>query len=111
MIFMAGEIEILLNEMKGAGIAGAVLSADGAIIASTLALNDIAVSNLTSFANVCDALLQKAEDRQREIEVNFANSRLMIIPIGERYFCALVNSIEDKPKVREYAARAAELVS
>ncbi len=108
---MAGDTEALLNEMKGIGIGGAVLTSEGTVVASTLALNDISVSNLTSFANVCDALLRKAEDRQREIEVNFANSRLMIIPIGERYFCALVNSIEDKPKVREYAARAARLVN
>ena len=73
LMHMAGELEAILNEMKGKGIGGAIVRVDGVPVASTIALTDVSASLLSSVANVSDAIMKKMNDQQREVEVSFGD--------------------------------------
>ena len=103
---MAGEIEILLNDMKAKGVGGAVVRVDGVPVYSTIALNEISVGLLASAVNVSDALMKKMEDKQKEMEIAFDNIILVLIPIGNHIFCGMIKDREEKKIVLEYAEKA-----
>ena len=108
---MAGELEAVLNDMKGKGIGGAVIRVDGVSVASTIALNDVSSGLLSSVANVSDALMKKMDDRQKEVEVSFDGLILVMIPLKNHIFCGMVKDREEKRIVQEYAQKAKSLVS
>ncbi|MEW6722122.1 MAG: hypothetical protein AB1324_02585 [Candidatus Micrarchaeota archaeon] len=103
---MAGEIEAILNEMKGKGMGGAVLRVDGVPVQSTIAMNDLSPGLLASVANVSDALMKKADDRQKEIEIAFEGLYLVIVPLKNHIFCGMIKDREEKKAVLEYAEKA-----
>jgi predicted regulator of Ras-like GTPase activity (Roadblock/LC7/MglB family) len=103
---MAGELEAVLNEMKGKGVGGAVVRVDGVPVASTIALNDVSSGLLASVANVSDAMMKRMDDSQREIEVSFDGLILVMIPMKNHVFCGLVKDREEKKVVVEYAQKA-----
>ena len=103
---MAGELEAILNEMKGKGIGGAVVRVDGVPVASTIALNDVSASLLSSVANVSDAIMKKMDDTQKEVEVSFGETILYMIPLKGHIFCAMLKSRDDKKTVADYAMKA-----
>ncbi|MFN7991395.1 MAG: hypothetical protein U0R44_04535 [Candidatus Micrarchaeia archaeon] len=103
---MAGELEGILNEMKGKGIGGAVVRVDGVPVQSTIALNDVSASLLSSLANVSDAIMKKMNDTQKDIEISFGENILYIIPLKSHIFCGLIKNREEKKVVSEYAEKA-----
>lgn len=103
---MAGELEALLNEMKGKGIGGAVVRVDGVPVQSTIALNEASGALFATVANVSDALMKKMDDRQKELEISFDNLILVMVPINNHIFCGLVKDNEGKKTVLEYAEKA-----
>ncbi len=103
---MAGEVEAILNEMKGKGIGGAVVRVDGVAVASTIAINDLSSGMLASVANVSDAMMKRMDDSQKEIEVSFDGLILVMIPMKGHVFCGLVKDREEKKIVVEYAQKA-----
>ncbi|MFH0737502.1 MAG: hypothetical protein V1827_02305 [Candidatus Micrarchaeota archaeon] len=106
LMIMAGELETILNEMKGKGIGGAVIRVDGVAVASTIALDDTGSSLLSSVANASDALMKRMDDRQKEIEVSFDGLILVMIPLKNHVFCGMVKDREEKKVVSEYAQKA-----
>ncbi len=107
---MPAEIEDLLNEMKGKGIGGALVRVDGVPVHSTLALNELSTGLIASIADVSDALMKKMDDRQKQMELAFENSVLVIVPIGNYVFCGMVKTKEEKRLVLEYAEKARQLL-
>lgn len=105
-VFMAGELEAILNEMKEKGVGGAVVRVDGVAVASTIALNDLSSGMLASVANVSDALMKRMDDHQKEVEVAFDGLILIMIPIKNHVFCGMIKDREEKKIVAEYALRA-----
>ncbi len=103
---MAGELEAILNEMKGKGIGGAIVRVDGVPVASTIALTDVSASLLSSVANVSDAIMKKMGDQQREVEISFGDSILYIVPVKGHVFCAMIKDREQKSIVVDYALKA-----
>ncbi len=103
---MAGELEAILNEMKGKGIAAAVVRIDGVSVASTIALNDVSSGLLASVANVSDAMMKRMEDTQREVEISFGTGMLYMVPMKNHVFCALIKDREEKKTVVDYALKA-----
>lgn len=103
---MAGELEAILNEMKGKGIGGAVVRVDGVPVASTIALTDVSASLLSSVANVSDAIMRKMGDQQREVEISFGDGMLYIVPVKGHIFCAMIKDREQKKIVVDYALKA-----
>jgi hypothetical protein len=106
LITMAGELEAILNEMKSKGIGGAVVRVDGVQVASTIALNDMSASLLSSVANVSDALMKKMDDTQREVEVSLGDTILYMIPVKSHIFCAMLKNRDEKKIVVDYALKA-----
>jgi hypothetical protein len=96
----------LLEEMKAQGITGAIVRNDGIIIHSTMAITDAGAGFLSSTANVAQAMMKRAGDTPREIEVAFGNMILVLIPVGSHVFCGAVKSRDQKKNVREFAERA-----
>ena len=107
---MPADIESILNEMKGKGIGGALLRADGVPVHSTLALNELSTGLIASVANVSDAIMKKMDERQKQIELAFENSVLVIVPMGNYVFCGMVKTKDEKRIVLEYAEKARPLV-
>jgi predicted regulator of Ras-like GTPase activity (Roadblock/LC7/MglB family) len=107
---MPEEIEDLLNEMKGKGIGGALVRVDGVPVHSTLALNELSTGLIASIADVSDALMKKMDDRQKQMELAFENSVLVIVPMGNYVFCGMVKTKEEKRLVLEYAEKARQLL-
>ncbi len=103
---MAGELEAILNEMKGKGIGGAVVRSDGVAVASTIALNDLSAGLLASVANMSDALMKRMDDSQNEVEISFDGLLLVMVPIKNHVFCGLIKDREEKKIVAEYAQKA-----
>jgi hypothetical protein len=103
---MPADIEAILNEMKGKGVGGALLRVDGVPVYSTLALNELSTGLITSMANVSDAIMKKMDDRQKQMELAFENSVLVVIPMGNHVFCGMVKTKEEKKLVVEYAEKA-----
>ncbi|MDD5340368.1 MAG: hypothetical protein PHV13_03900 [Candidatus ainarchaeum sp.] len=107
---MADQIEAILNEMKDRGIGGALVRVDGVPVHSTMALNELSTGLIASVANVSDALMKKADDRQRQLELAFENSVLILVPLGNYIFCGMVKTKDEKRLVLEYAEKARPLV-
>lgn len=107
---MPAEIEALLNDMKGKGIGGALLRVDGVPVHSTLALNELSTGLIASLANVSDAIMKRMDDRQKQMELAFENSVLVIVPMGNYVFCGMVRTKEEKRLVLEYAEKARQLL-
>jgi predicted regulator of Ras-like GTPase activity (Roadblock/LC7/MglB family) len=103
---MAGELEAILNEMKGKGIGGAVVRVDGVPVASTIALNDVSAGLISSVSNVSDALMKKMDDQQKEMEVSFNGLILVMIPMKQHIFCGMIKDRSEKQTVQEYAQKA-----
>jgi len=103
---MAGELEALLNEMKEKGIGGAIVRIDGVPVQSTIALSDVGGGLISAVSNISDALMKRANDQQKEIEVSFEELILVMVPINNHIFCGLVKDREGKKLVVEYAERA-----
>jgi predicted regulator of Ras-like GTPase activity (Roadblock/LC7/MglB family) len=103
---MAGELEAILNEMKGKGIGGAVVRVDGVPVASTIALNDLSSGLLSVVHNVSDAMMKRMDDSQREIEVSFDGMILVMVPMQSHIFCGLIKERDEKKTVLEYAQKA-----
>jgi len=103
---MASELENILNEMKERGIGGAVVRVDGVAVASTIALNDVSSGLLSSVANVSDAMMKKADDEQKEIEISFDGLILVMIPLKNHIFCGMIKERDEKKIVQEYAQKA-----
>jgi outer membrane biosynthesis protein TonB len=96
----------VLEEMKAAGITGAIVRADGILVHSTMPLSDSGAGLVASVSNVTDALMKKADDAPKEIEVSFQNQILVIIPIEGYLFVGMVKDREQKKAVRDFAAKA-----
>ena len=107
---MSAELETLLNEMKEKGIGGAVVQVDGVVVQSTIAINDVSSSLLSSVANVADAMMKKMDDTQKEVEISFGGLILVMVPIKNHIFCGLVKDREEKKVVTEYAQKAKNLI-
>ncbi|MGV8084638.1 MAG: hypothetical protein ACP5N9_00090 [Candidatus Bilamarchaeum sp.] len=105
---MAGEIEIVLNDLKSKGIASTLMRVDGVLVHSTLAMNDLNSGLLSSLVNTSDALLRRFDDSQKEMEVAYQSSILFAIPLKNHIFCGLLNNREEKPTVRLYADKLKE---
>ncbi|MEW6749191.1 MAG: hypothetical protein AB1295_05790 [Candidatus Micrarchaeota archaeon] len=103
---MTTELETILNQMKERGIGGAVVRADGVAVASTIALNDVSAGLIASVANVSDALMKKADDEQKEIEISFDGLILVMIPVKGHLFCGMIKEREEKKIVQEFAQNA-----
>ena len=103
---MAGELEAILNEMKGKGVGGAIVRVDGVAVQSTIALNELSSGMIASVANVSDAMMKRMDDQQKEVEVSFGNSILVMYPMKNHFFCCMINDREQKKMVSEYAAKA-----
>jgi hypothetical protein len=103
---MPADIETILNEMKGKGVGGALLRIDGVPVHSTLALSELSNGLIASLTNVSDAIMKKMDDRQKQMELAFENSVLVIIPMGNYIFCGMVRTKEEKRLVLEYAEKA-----
>jgi len=103
---MAGELEMLLNELKGKGIGGAIVRVDGVPVTSTMAINEISAGLISSVANISDALMKKNDDRQKELEITFDDQTLVMVPVNNHIFCGMVKEKEDKKIVMEFAERA-----
>lgn len=106
MILMAGELEALLNELKGKGIGGAIVRVDGVPVTSTMAINEISAGLISSVANISDAMMKKNDDRQKELEITFDDQTLVMVPVNNHIFCGMVKEKEDKKIVMEFAERA-----
>jgi uncharacterized membrane protein len=103
---MSAELEGLLNEMKERGIGGAIIQVDGIVVQSTIALNEVNSGLMTAVANVSDAMMKKMEDKQKEVEVSFGGLILVMVPVKNTMFCALIKEREEKKIVAEYAQKA-----
>jgi len=103
---MAGELETLLEEMKGQGMGAAVIRMDGVVVHSTLALNDVSASLISSITNITKAMMEKMDDQQAELEITFDTALYLIVPGKENVFLAMLKSREEKKKALEYAKRA-----
>ncbi|MBN1170129.1 hypothetical protein JXA56_03830 [Candidatus Micrarchaeota archaeon] len=99
-------VEEILNEMKEKGIGGAVVRSDGMPVASTIALKESDASLFSLVANTADALLQKMDDRPRELEVSFNGLILVMVPLKNHVFCGLVKNRDEKQIVLQYAEQA-----
>lgn len=107
---MPDEIETLLNAMKDKGVGGALLRVDGVPVHSTLALSELSTGLIASMANVSDAIMKKMDERQKQMELAFENSVLVIVPMGNYVFCGMVRTKEEKRLVLEYAEKARQSV-
>jgi len=103
---MAGELDAVLNEMKGKGVGGAVVRVDGVTVASTVALSDMSSGLISSVANTSDAMMKRMDDRQREVEVAFDGLILVMIPLKNHVFCGLIKDRDEKKIVQEFAQKA-----
>ncbi len=101
-----GELDDLLNEMKNEGIGGAVIRNDGVKVASTIALDDVASGLLSSLSNVSDAMLKRSGDAQESVEISYQNEILVVVPVKNHIFCAMIKDRSQKEKVLEYAKKA-----
>jgi hypothetical protein len=99
-------LEEILNEMKGKDIGAAVVQADGTIVHSTIAVNDVSAGLLASVTNISDAMMKKAGDKQKEVEVSFGGLMLVMVPLNKHIFCGMIKSREQKAEVLEYAQKA-----
>lgn len=108
---MAGELDAILNEMKGKGIGGAIVRVDGVAVASTIALDDLGSGLLASVANISDAMMKRMDDRQNEMEISFDGLILVMIPLKNHVFCGMIKDREEKKTVQEFAERARAFVS
>jgi hypothetical protein len=100
------DAELALEEMKSAGINGAVVRKDGILIHSTFAINETGAGLLAKVQNVSDALLNIAKDKANETEIAFGNLILVIIPMNDFLFCGAIKDREQKSIVRKYAQLA-----
>jgi hypothetical protein len=107
---MPAEIEALLNDMKAKGVGGALVRVDGVPVHSTIALNELTPGLMASVCNVSDALMKKMDDRQRQLELAFENSVLVMVPVGSHIFCGMVKTKDEKRLVVEYAEKARQLL-
>jgi len=96
----------VLEEMKAAGITGALVRADGVLVHSTMPLSDSGAGLLASVSNVSDALMKRVNDTPKELEITFQSQILVIIPIDGYLFCGIVKDREKKKTIRDYAAKA-----
>ena len=101
-------VEEILNTMKEQGIAGAVVRSDGVPVASTIALKESDAGLFALVANSADAILKKMDDMPKEIEVSFDTLLLIMVPVKNHVFCALIKDRSQKDMVLEYAKQAAE---
>jgi len=97
------EAEIALEEMKAAGISGALVRKDGILIHSTFAINETGAGLLASVQNVSDALLKGEKDEANETEIAFGNLILVIVPVDDFLFCGAIKERDQKTIVRKYA--------
>lgn len=107
---MAGELEAILNEMKGKGIGGAIVRIDGVPVQSTIALTDLSSGLISSVANISDAIMKRMDDNQKEIEISFDGLIMVMIPLKNHIFCAMIKDREEKKIVAEYAQKAKEFL-
>ncbi len=96
----------ILEGMKEQGVAGAIVRADGIIVHATMPLTDAAAGMLASASNITAALMKRADDVPREIEITFGSTILVLIPVGAYVFCGSVKDREQKKVIREYADKA-----
>lgn len=104
------EMEQILNEMKEKGIGGAVIRNDGINVSSTMAMDEITTGLISSVSNVSDALMKRSGDSPQSMELTFKNRILVIVPIKNHIFCAMIDERTQKKTVLEYAKRANELL-
>jgi len=105
---MAEELEAILNEMKAKGIGGAIVSPDGVVVHSTIALNEATSGLIASVSNVSDALMKRMGDQHKEIEISFGGLIVVMIPVKRHIFCGMVKEREEKKIVQEYAQKATQ---
>ena len=103
-------IEDVLNDMKNAGIPGALVRSDGIVIYSTLALNDMNAKVVASIANISDALIKKFDDNQKDLEIALDNGIFVMYPIKSHLFCGMIQDREQKKTVMDYAEKAKALL-
>jgi predicted regulator of Ras-like GTPase activity (Roadblock/LC7/MglB family) len=107
---MGAQLEALLNEMKDKGYGAAVVQVDGVVVYSTIALNELSSSLISSVANVSDAILKRMDDSQKEVEISFGDMILVMIPMKAHIFCGMVKDREAKKIILDYAQKARALV-
>lgn len=100
----------LLEEMKAQGITGAIVRNDGFLIHSTIAMTDTGANFLSLVANVAQAMMKRASDAPKEIEVSFGTLIIVLIPVNNHVFCGAVKSRDQKKTVREFAEKAKSLL-
>ncbi|MFH1393936.1 MAG: hypothetical protein ABII71_00525 [Candidatus Micrarchaeota archaeon] len=103
-------IEALLDEMRKEGINGAVVRKDGLKLHSTIALNDVGANMLATVCNVSDAMMKKAGDAQKNLDITFGKTIYVLVPIKDYIFIGSIEDREHKKTVQEFAAKAEKLL-
>ncbi len=93
-------LEKILIDLKEEGIVGAVIRNDGLLLSSTLSLSKSGASAVSSFSNVCDALLKTLSNTSREIEVSVGGMYFVIVPVGNYLMCGMLKDREQKKLLR-----------
>jgi len=92
--------EKVLIDLKEEGILGAVVRNDGLLLSSTLSLSKSGASAVSSFSNVCDALLKTLTNTSHEIEVSVGGSYFVIVPTGNYLVCGMLKDRDQKKLLR-----------
>ena len=95
----------VLDEMKDAGIEGALVRNDGVMVYSTMPLDEGGAKLISSFGNVLDAMLKSVGDTQREVEVSLNRKFLVMIPIRTHVLCGMLSNRDKKENLRGFADR------
>lgn len=103
---MAEGIGQILEEMKEQGIGGVVIRKDGLALQSTLAMDDVSASLISSIANITKAMMEKTGDEQSELEIAFDSVLCVIVPGRENLLCLMLKSREEKRKALDLAKKA-----
>ena len=105
MVLQTANIQNILNEMKNGGINSAFLRQDGVVIHSTITLEEAGGNAIANVANVSDAIMKKAGDKQKEVEISVDGLYLIIIPIETYFLCGMIKDREQKKTLRSYAEK------
>lgn len=93
-------LEKVLLDLKEEGILGAVVRNDGLLLSSTLSLSKSGATAVSSFSNVCDALLKTLANTSHEIEVSVGGAYLVIVPTGNYLMCGILKDRDQKKLLR-----------
>jgi predicted regulator of Ras-like GTPase activity (Roadblock/LC7/MglB family) len=97
------EIANIINQMKDAGVDGALIRKDGVKAYSTLSLDNNTSEIIASMSNIIETIMKTMKDKNNEIEISTGQSYIIIVPAGDYYLCGVTEDREKKKILREYA--------